>query len=185
VSKSSSWIQTFTGKQFFLETAETIDIEDIAHSLSMTCRFNGHCTRFYSVAEHSIRVSDMLSADLALWGLIHDAAEAYIGDIPSPIKRNLMYYAPNEYSTSIKTVEARIMRKISEKFGLRWPMPKEVTHADLVMLATEKRDLMKQEPAPWLPLPDPLEERIVVTMCPQEAKEKFLRLFRSFNKTYR
>lgn len=87
------WIQTFTGLKFDLiyPDTEQIVIEDIAHALSMKCRFNGHCKHFYSVAEHSLRVSMMLeaekqTAEVQFFGLMHDAAEAYLPDVPSPLK---------------------------------------------------------------------------------------------------
>jgi len=87
----NAWIQTISGRKFPLAEPDPnqIDIEDIAHALSMLCRFNGHCTQFYSVAEHSMHVSHEISNDLALAGLLHDAAEAYLGDVPSPLKKEL------------------------------------------------------------------------------------------------
>jgi len=87
------WIQTFTGRKFDLIYPEVEDvvIEDIAHALSMKCRYNGHCKEFYSVAEHSVRVSLMLelekqTPEVQFFGLMHDAAEAYLPDVPSPLK---------------------------------------------------------------------------------------------------
>lgn len=83
-----AWIQTFTGKKFPLDKPDPalIDIEGIAHALSLLCRFNGHCTRFCSVAEHSVHVAREIDLDLAMEGLLHDAAEAYLGDVHSPLK---------------------------------------------------------------------------------------------------
>jgi len=88
------WIQTYTGKKFDYrysteKMADIIEINDIARSLSMQCRYAGHCYRFYSIAEHSYLVSKMVPDHLALVGLMHDAAEAYLTDLPSPLKEIL------------------------------------------------------------------------------------------------
>ena len=83
------WIQTMSGVIFYPldPRPEEIRIEDIAHALSHQCRFAGHCREFYSVAEHSVRVSRELPQEFMLWGLLHDASEAYLVDLPRPIKR--------------------------------------------------------------------------------------------------
>ncbi|MDY0003541.1 MAG: phosphohydrolase [Polyangia bacterium] len=148
-----SWIQTFTGKQFYPLAArvEDIDVRDIAHSLSLQSRFNGHCLRFYSVAEHSVRVSRVVPASDALWGLLHDAAEAYIGDLPRPVKAN----APE-----FRGIEDRLLLVVAEAFGLPWPMPEAVRLADDRLLSTEARDLMAPHPASWNLREEPLQERI-------------------------
>ena len=93
------WISTQSVKQFnFLNPkVEDIHILDIAHSLSQLCRFGGHADRFYSVAEHSINVATLLEQQDAnkitiLAGLLHDATEAYLGDVPRPIKAKLQDY---------------------------------------------------------------------------------------------
>src|ERR1700744_4853571 len=89
----NGWIQTFTGKKFspLAPRPEDVDIRDIAHALAMKCRFNGHCSPFYSIAEHSVRVSWLLEQQgkrEALWGLMHDAADAYLPDLGAPIKNH-------------------------------------------------------------------------------------------------
>lgn len=135
---------------------ETIRWDDIAHTLSGACRFNGHTRRFYSVAEHSVRVSFGVPEEDALWGLIHDAAEAYIGDIVSPVKR----LCPELY-----VVERALLNVICDKLGLPHDMPASVLEADERMLATEARQLLtgdiswcKAEPypgdleRPWVPM---------------------------------
>ena len=106
----------------------------------MQCRFNGHCREFYSVAEHSMRVADMVPTEHKAWGLLHDASEAYLSDMPSPIKRAMPAYM---------RAEEMAMRAIAERLNLPWPMPEVVAHADLVMLATEARDLMGEAPDSW------------------------------------
>ena len=148
-----TWVQTYTGKAFDVQNPSTDDIDpmDIAHSLSMLCRFNGHCRQFYSVAEHSVRVAEILPGGLKLHGLLHDAAEAYIGDIASPIKPMF---------GGFKDTEDRIMRMVCRRFRIEYPMHDEVKHADMVLLSTEKRDLMGNEPRDWVSLPKPLKNRI-------------------------
>lgn len=126
-------IYTASGKMFNLANPEPsqIDINDIAHSLSMQCRFAGHTPRFYSVAEHSLLVSDLLPDELKLWGLLHDATEAYISDISSPVK-NLI--------PEITHLEMIIMEAIAIKFNLPFESftePAEVKNADLKILENE------------------------------------------------
>jgi len=85
-------IRTFTGKyvNVFEPTLEMICIEDIAHALSMQCRFGGHLPYFYSVAQHSINCSFLVDTPcLKLEVLMHDASEAYLLGIPSPIKKGV------------------------------------------------------------------------------------------------
>jgi len=119
---------------------EQINIHDIAHSLVKICRFNGHCHGFYSVAEHSIRVSREVPIAHKLTALLHDATEAYIGDMVSPIKRRMAPY---------RKMEENLWRCIAEKFELPEKIPHAVNHADLVLLATEKRDLMPPDDREW------------------------------------
>jgi hypothetical protein len=142
------WIQTATGGQFWpMDTHQSeISILDIARSLSKLCRFNGHCKGFYSVAQHSVLVSHQCDPADAMWGLLHDAPEAYLADVPTPLKNVLHGY---------RDAERAIMREICRKFNLPEQMPQSVRVADERMLATEKRDLMLPEPAPWPELPEP------------------------------
>lgn len=138
------WIQTASGKKFSIlePDVDQIDIDDIAHALSMLCRFNGHCTKFYSVAEHSVHVSREVEPELALVGLLHDAAEAYLGDIPTPLKRLL----PN-----FKEFEDRMEEAIGTKFGIDANLFKgtELKRADTQLLVDEKEALMVDAPEPW------------------------------------
>jgi len=161
-----SWIQTYTGKQFWPLTprVEDVDVRDIAHSLSLQCRFNGHCRMFYSVAEHSVRVSRAVSPSMAPWGLLHDAAEAYLTDLPRPVKATL---------TGFQDLEESVLEVIARAFGLPWPMPEAVRAADDALLATEARDLMAPPPCSWQLPAEPLAERIVPVSA-ERAEELFL-----------
>ena len=163
------WIQTFTGRRFGVlhPDPDAVDIVDIAHSLSLLCRFNGHCSGFYSVAEHSVRVSKILPPALALSGLLHDAAEAYVSDLPRPVKRQLGAFSD---------MEDRVLAVIFTRFGLALPLHEAVHHADDVLLATEKRDLMGDGAGSWGPLAEPLADRIL-PLNPGEAERAFLARF--------
>jgi hypothetical protein len=160
------WIQTFSGRKFHsLDPVEDeIFIEDIAHSLANLCRFNGHCLRYYSVAEHSVRVSRVLPPDLKLWGLLHDAGEAYLTDLPRPVKQRLQAF---------NDMEDKVLAVVARKFGLAWPMPAAVKRADNVLLATEARDLMAAPPEPWNLGVEPLGE-VIDPMLPEAARRFFL-----------
>lgn len=135
--RKGDWICTYTGIKFWPldPRPEDVCIEDIAHSLSLQCRFAGHTRWFYSVGDHSLRVSD-LCLDDPLWGLLHDAPEAYLVDLPRPIKRHSLLGA--EYMK----IERGIMAAIAMRFRLRGDIPKEVHEADDLILAWEKRDLV-------------------------------------------
>ena len=163
------WTQTASGRQFLplRARAEDVHIEDIAHALSLLCRFNGHCSMFYSVAEHCVRVSNILPKEFALWGLMHDAAEAYLGDMPRPVK---------DHATWFVEAEDRLLQVIIEKYGMVFPMPDDVVRADEILLATEARDLMAPPPFDWGLVADPLPETIE-PLSPTEAKTSFLLRF--------
>ena len=165
-----SWIQTFSGRQFWplAPRIDDIDIRDIAHALSMLCRFNGHSHTFYSVAEHSIHVSSLVSQEHKLWGLLHDAAEAYLSDIPRPIKGEVAQF---------RLIEDELLTVISESFDLNFPVPSEVIGADALMLSTEKKLLMGEQPASWGILPTPTDAISIQCLSPHEAESNFLNLF--------
>lgn len=113
---------------------EMFIIEDIAHALAHTPRFGGHLPHFYSVAEHSASVCHMVDAkELKLQALLHDAAEAYLCDIPSPIKKNLPDY---------KAMEQRLLKILLEKFGVKYPLHESVKDADACKLSWEWHNLM-------------------------------------------
>lgn len=127
----STWIQTFTGRQFWPlnPRAEDVCIEDIAHALSMKCRYTGHCRQFYSVAQHSVIMTELSLSPH--WALMHDAAEAYMPDVARPVKRLI---------PQLKDVEDGLLKVIAEAFSLEWPIPKyvedDVKSLDLILLST-------------------------------------------------
>jgi len=136
------FIQTFQGHDFYFDAPEEchIDIRDIAAALSKICRFNGHCQYFYSVAQHSVAVSNLVPPEDALAALLHDSAEAYVGDMTSPLKQLLPEY---------KVIEKRVATAVFNHFGIPYPLPDSIKQADLQMLATERRDLMLDQDVAW------------------------------------
>lgn len=130
----SNCIRTFTGKYIdvFNPDPEMICIEDIAHALAQTPRFGGHLKHFYSVAHHSMHCSELVRND-KLAALMHDASEAYLTDMPRPIKMQMPQY---------REVEDRLMTVISKKFGFQYPLSKEVKIADENALSYEWNILM-------------------------------------------
>jgi len=140
--RKGDWIQTFSNRRFHPidPRPEEVFIEDIAHSLSQQCRFTGHSQKFYCVSEHSVRVSWEIGRignfKDCLWGLLHDASEAYLCDLSRPIKHHSALGA--EY----RKIEDRLMAVIAERFGLPLPEPPVVKVADNILLMTEKRDIM-------------------------------------------
>lgn len=154
---------------FSLTNPETsqFTIEDIAHSLSNLCRFNGHTRRFYSVAQHSLLVSQLVPEDLALQGLLHDAAEAFLGDVASPLKQLLPDY---------RAIEKRVEAAVFEKLGLPQYLHESVKKADLIMLLTEQRDLMPSHTDLWEAQEMGLKpmQRAICPDQPYAAKHEFL-----------
>lgn len=143
-TRVGDWIQTASKRKFWPldPRPEDIYLYDIAHALSNVTRFAGHCTEFYSVAQHSIYVADMVEAlygdkNLSLWGLLHDAAEAYIGDMPRPLKHS------DDWAAPFREAEDRLEKAVAERFMLTPDLhPVEVERADRALLVTEMRDIM-------------------------------------------
>lgn len=152
---SHKYIETFTGKRFYPLDPTPFDvcIEDIAHALSRQCRFAGHVKDFYSVAEHSIWTAYVLEVTghdsrTQLWGLMHDASEAYLVDLPTPLKTGV-------FGEAYRKAEANLMKVIADKFGLG-ECPEAVYEYDAAMLSSEARQFMFYNPDNWRNLADPV-----------------------------
>lgn len=185
--RSGDWIQTYMGHKFYPldPRVEEVDIRDIAHALANVCRFTGHVRQFYSVAQHSVIVSAHVWPSLARAGLLHDAAEAYIGDISRPLKRHLWASTKSGIEPvshfdmkHAKQVEKELLSVIFETFGVPWPDDWSVIDkADLLLLATEARDLMgplhpdwhHKEANGW-----PVLAEKIVPLSPRTAESAFL-----------
>lgn len=170
------WIQNWDGSPCypFDVRADEIRVEEIAHVLALQCRFGGKCLKFYSVAEHSVRVSRLVdqvwpqAPHMGLWGLLHDAAEAYgLPDLCRPVKQVMPGYS---------AAENRTLQAVAEKFCLPWPMAEFIHAADDILLATERRDLMNECDMDWDLTAEPLPGRIEPWSC-EEAEEAFLATF--------
>ena len=162
-------IQMAGGEYFNFEHPEDscFTINDIAHALSHVCRFGGHVIEYYSVAQHSVSVSRLVPEEHALAGLLHDASEAFLGDVVMPLKRMLPDY---------RAIEHRVQAAIHRRYGLPEEMHECIKHADRRMLATERRDLMPERPGDaWECIAGvtPLGATIR-PMRPAEAKKAFL-----------
>lgn len=180
---NKNWIQTFTGRKFFpLEpNIDEIDIRDIAHALSMLCRYVGHVSKFYSVAEHSVRISRKLEErgyglDIQRWGLLHDASEAYLGDVSRPVKHQK---AMSGYRDAEEILQALIARK----FELSNSEPFVVRSIDTEILGTEAYFLKTPIHPDWftqvnLAPPWKLTWMDNLGWSPARAEESFLTRFR-------
>lgn len=171
-----SYILTRTGGKpdIFAPDADQVDLESLAKSLAKQCRFTGHCRGHWSVARHSLLVADILASQghderVQLYGLLHDAAEAVFGDIHTPLKR-LLWVMNNVMTVYLRTLEADWMRVLERKYagvsldedGDRGAQIRAlVKTADLIALATEKRDLMPADDQAWEVLTgiEPLADR--------------------------
>jgi hypothetical protein len=166
--RKGDWMQTFSGNKFYPLNPRPQDIapQDIAHALSLLCRFNGHVDRFYSVAEHCLLLSHYVSEENALWALLHDATEAYVGDMVRPLKRSMPAYVE---------VEDRVMDAIRERFDLPLGMPREVHQADSRILLNERNTLMPNTKHKWqVEDLDPLEDTVVRGLPPKTIESMYL-----------
>ncbi|UCE67361.1 MAG: phosphohydrolase [Candidatus Zixiibacteriota bacterium] len=164
------WMMTYTGKKFYPLVPESmdVDIRDIAVGLSRTCRFTKQCKPFFSVAQHSILVSKKVSRRYALWGLLHDAEEAYLPDVGRPIKPDL---------PEIVEIGKAIRTAILSHFNLPALCPPEVKEADNRMLMTEAEQLMYST-EDWEYSGDPYPDIIIEPWSMVKAEKEFLKRYR-------
>ena len=164
-----NYIQTFTGKYFYVEDPQEdeICIADIAHALSMQCRYNGHCPRFYSVAEHSVLLARMVPKDMKRWALLHDASETYVPDVPRPFKK---------YLAGFKEIENKIMVVVAKKYNLKGNMPDLVHHLDTNIVGEEATQLWR-EPPDWAVHYEPINMPTIQAWEPDRAKDEFIKEF--------
>lgn len=140
--RRGDWMQTFTGQAFWPLDARPAEVDpvDVAHALAHLCRYGGHASRFYSVAEHCVLMSHVVPPDDALAALLHDATEAYMVDLPRPIKRQFPEY---------RAAEDRLWLVIAERFGVDAVLPASVHDADNRILLDERAALLGPQPRPW------------------------------------
>ena len=174
-ARKGEWMQTRAGLAYWPldPRPEEILIDDIAHALALQCRYGGHCRSFYSVAEHSVHVSYIVPPEHALVGLLHDATEAYLVDLPRPVKLMLPAY---------REIEDANWRVIAKKFRLPVSMPACVKEADAAICLAEQEALMAPAPISWrgnhgIPLSVQLPNVNIQCWPAQVAASKFLERF--------
>jgi hypothetical protein len=169
-SSGTNWIETHTGLQFFFDnpTPDMIDIRDIAWHLSGINRYTGAGHVYLSVAEHSLNISYAVPEEDAFAGLMHDAAEAYMGDVSAPLKRFLPDY---------RVLEVKVWCVIAQKFGLPIALPASIRDADRRITLNEKRVLFPNTKNDWAIRDDPLEHVYIQSLPQVHAYIRFLRRY--------
>lgn len=165
------WIQLASGTAFFLDNVDNnaYRISDIAHALSNQCRFSGHVSSFYSVAEHSVHCSYLVPPQYALTALLHDASEAYLGDVSKPLKAMLPEYCK---------IEDRVMRAIARTFAIEYPFPEVIKTVDVQVLFAERNRLIGPPVYPWIGENDVIPASVDIQCWgPVEARNIFLRRY--------
>jgi hypothetical protein len=173
IKRRGDWIQTRSGLSFFPldPRAEDINIFDIASALSKQCRFTGHSNCFYSVGQHSVHVSELVPPELALAGLLHDASEAYLSDLPSPLKRlpEFAFY---------RKAEDFLQRLIYRRFGVTVSVEHDaIKEADIKMLVTEARDIMSSPELAWVSRKVKPRKKPITPWEPKKAFTEFMLRF--------
>lgn len=177
MEQTKTSITTYSGRWFDILKPEEYeyDIEEIAYALSNLCRYTGHCNSFYSVAEHSVLVSRIVPEELALTGLLHDASEAFLGDVSSPLKALLPGY---------KEIEHNVEAAIANHFGLEFPYRPEIKQADKQMYWQERQTVANNELADKLWHQDRRATRKVEAkgMPPHMARRMFISRYKEITK---
>lgn len=174
----SGYIRTSSGIKFWPldPRPEHVKIEDIAHALSHACRWAGHVNRHYSVAAHSLHVSAMVGRKYALQALCHDASEAFLCDMPKPVKLGFPEYAAHE---------ERLMRCIATALGFDWPLSAEVHQADAAALYQESKyffEFHRDIPFTESPRQCNWNFDIVCSATPTQVKQWFLNEYERLRK---
>ena len=161
------WMQTNSGGRFYPldPRPDEIDPEDIAHALSLLCRYGGHVDRFYSVAEHCVLMSEWVPPEHALAALLHDATEAYVVDVPRPLKRYLSNY---------RDIEGMAWRAITARFEVPARLPEVVHEADNRIILTERAELLSRAER-WPQMDDYAPLPVVVTGWSPHKAERIYR----------
>jgi hypothetical protein len=169
--RKGDWLQTYSGGCFFPidPRPEDVHIEDIAHSLSHQCRYAGHCRDFYSIAEHCCHIYDAIEDEHKFAALMHDASEAYLVDVPRPVK---------PYLTNYKEIEARIEEVIFTKYGLPFPFHPRVKEFDNNIIVDEKEALMAPCDQEWYLIGLAKVGAVIECWSPGRAEAEFLDRFR-------
>lgn len=181
VKIGDQWISLLSGGRFNYNKPEESDvtIEDIASALSNVCRFSGHLPRFYSVAQHCVNASRLVPEDLTFTALMHDTAEAFTNDLPTPLKWALPVF---------KELETKIEHAMSTKFGFHFPYPPEIKEADTIMLMLEKF-YVKEDSSIWPKYEQHTKSTLrryrglvdLDSWQPRRAKREFLERFEELN----
>ena len=168
-------IQLFSGAFFDYKNPHQSEvcIDDIAHALSLVCRFAGHISEFYSVAQHAVNTSHLVTERHAYTALLHDTAEAFTNDIPTPLKTAI---------PAFKDLEVEIEEAMARRFDFTFPLPPEVKMADLQMLKLEREELKPHATGCWEVLQGVntvgLRERVDLNgWSPAYAKHRFLQRY--------
>jgi 5'-deoxynucleotidase YfbR-like HD superfamily hydrolase len=171
------YLQTVSGRWVnpFDPDPEQLDAGDIARALANQCRFGGHCRSFYSVAQHSVIVSELVErrggdAEDAFAALMHDATEAYLGDMPHPLKHR------SPLGAAFRAAEEHLERALRERFRIKAGVA-EIKRADRALLATE-RLAFSADSWHWPELEgvEPLELELTA-WSPDEAADAFARRY--------
>lgn len=153
IAKKGPSIILSNGKSLYYDDPDpgVMDPEVIATATSKLCRWTGHCLEFFSVAQHCVFVSRNVPPEHALAGLMHDASEAFVGDVNRPLKWAMETASPGMFAE----IEDRMHVALAERYGFQFPFHESVHLADAVSIATEKRDILPKDGIPWLDMPEP------------------------------
>ena len=171
----NDYILTYTGRRMFLANPQPhmIDLADIAHALARIGRFTGHGDRFLSVAQHCVHVSKLCPLSRSRWGLLHDATEAYLGDVSTPLKRTLR---GEGLACLYDGLQETWQLAISKRFQVQIA---DVKKWDIISLLTEVRDNgpRGEDPWTWFPGYEP-DSRPIEPWTTDRAEAEYLDLAR-------